>query len=146
MRASPALRVSLKRFGVWRGAVALLTLLAGAVLVAWVWAMNPAQQHHRWSWLLATLLGALVLGIAVSLWRTRPFDLHWDGERWHLAEGTDAQPGELAVALDLGPWLLLRFRTHPRGPTRWLPVQRRGLEAQWHALRCAVHATAGEGP
>jgi hypothetical protein len=36
--------------------------------------------------------------------------------------------------------MLLRFT--PDAPARmtWLPVQRRGLEAQWHALRCAVYS------
>ena len=142
MRASPALHVSLNRFGAWRGAVAALVLLAGSVVLAWLWATDPAQPHHRWSSVLATLIGAAALGLGASLWRIRPCDLRWDGERWHLGDVDGEQPGELAVALDLGPWLLLRFKAH--GATRWLPVQRRGLEAQWHALRCAVHATPGD--
>jgi hypothetical protein len=28
----------------------------------------------------------------------------------------------------------------PRRRATWLPVQRRGIERQWHALRCSVHS------
>jgi hypothetical protein len=49
-------------------------------------------------------------------------------------------PGNVAVVIDLGPWMLLRFTADAPPRTTWLPVQRRGLEAQWHALRCAVYS------
>jgi hypothetical protein len=55
------------------------------------------------------------------------------------------------VAIDLGGWLLLRFYAEPvrraagdamrRGRTpAWIAVQRRGLEADWHAIRCTVYS------
>jgi hypothetical protein len=37
--------------------------------------------------------------------------------------------------------MLLRFVDEsPRTRTTWIPVQRAGIEGDWHALRCAVHA------
>ncbi len=53
--------------------------------------------------------------------------------------------GELAVAVavDLGSFLLLTLAgtgDGERRSRRWLPVQRRGLENDWHALRCAVYS------
>jgi hypothetical protein len=53
-----------------------------------------------------------------------------------------------AAALDLGSSLLLTLprAAAPRRPSRrGLPVQRRGLEAGWHALRCAVYAPPLDG-
>jgi hypothetical protein len=77
----------------------------------------------------------------------RPIDLRWDGQAWYLGDATsDAVPGELGVMLDLGAWMLLRFKPLPSGKVVWLPVQRRGLEAEWHALRCAVYASRSARP
>ena len=74
--------------------------------------------------------------LAVSLWRVPVQSLRWDGKVWHL----DTAAGELKVAVDLGPWMLLLFTPQAPGRASWLPVQRRGLEAQWHALRCAIYS------
>jgi hypothetical protein len=79
----------------------------------------------------------LTLVLTVSLWRVSARSLRWDGQVWWL----DAVPGGMKVVIDLGPWMLLSFT--PAAPGRlmsWLPVQRRGLEPQWHALRCAVYS------
>jgi hypothetical protein len=47
----------------------------------------------------------------------------------------------VAVAIDLGGWMLLRFVPGAGGGrARWIALQRHGLEPQWHALRCAVYA------
>jgi len=43
------------------------------------------------------------------------------------------------VAVDLGAFLLLRL-VEQRRTIVWLPVQRRGVESQWHALRCAAYS------
>ena len=45
----------------------------------------------------------------------------------------DARPRRLDAAA------LRARRGRAARATRWLPVQRRGLEAHWHALRCAVY-------
>ena len=134
MRASPACQVSLRRFGVWRAAVLGLSLLGVACVAAWLLQREvaPSTLVVAATAAAASLLAALV----ASLWRMPAVDLRWDGQVWHL----DAVSGDLAAVIDLGPWMLLRFT--PDAPARmtWLPVQRRGLEAQWHALRCAVYS------
>jgi len=106
---------------------------------------------------LAAWIGALlaVPALAASLMRVPAVTLRWDGQQWWLARLTrssraaaaaqiEAVAGEVEVALDFGAWMLLRFRpasgVHREGSARWLPVQRRGLESHWHALRCAVYS------
>ncbi len=142
--------MALSRFGVWHAAVWSLALAAAALVVGWAWASNSAQAHQPWAWSIAALLAAMALGLAYSLGTVAPFSLDWDGERWLLrrshASPSQAQSGDLTVAFDLGAWMLLRFAADAPGhpATRWLPVQRAGLEAQWHALRCAVYARRAE--
>jgi len=106
---------------------------------------------------LAAWVGAMlgVPALAVSLMRVPAVSLRWDGQQWWLARlarsarvssaaQVDAIAGDVDVALDFGGWILLRFRPaspgRREGAIRWLPVQRRGLEAHWHALRCAVYS------
>ena len=78
--------------------------------------------------------------------------MRWDGQRWHLAlaqasahsHGGEPAAGQLAVAIDLGGWLLLRFAAEAVAATRpraaWIPLQRRGLEGEWHAIRGTLHS------
>ena len=134
MRASPACQVSLQRFGAWRLAVCSLAMAGAAAMAAWLFGRGSPVSIGLMMLVAAATLTMLIL--AASLWRVPAQSLRWDGRAWQL----DAAPGELNVAIDLGPWLLLRFTPDADGRMRWLPVQRRGLEAQWHALRCAVYA------
>jgi hypothetical protein len=56
---------------------------------------------------------------------------------------TESGPWRAQVALDWGSFMLLRLDS-PEAPdrwrVRWLPVQQRGLQPEWHALRCALHS------
>ena len=62
-----------------------------------------------------------------------------DGAWTFVSDAGVRRTGTLEVAMDLGGLLLLRLVGQRR--TRvWLPVQRRGLESQWHGLRCAVYS------
>lgn len=147
MRASPAFQITIVRFGVWRTAVGAALLLALSSLAAW-W----AAHHDEASGVLAVAGLAALATIAggAGLLRCPPVSLRWDTERWHLgpasAPGEEPEAGNLAIALDLGAWMLLKFESDQRR-VGWLPVQRRGLEAQWHALRCAVYcARSASGP
>ena len=145
MRASPAFQVVLARFGVWRWAVLGFALSGACVMAAWL-VSQPASAPAATCWLTALLaLGLLVLGASSSC--MRPVSLRWDGQLWHLgppaSAGHEPHDGELRVLIDLGPWMLLRFEPADstwRRRATWLPVQRRGLESQWHALRCAVYS------
>jgi hypothetical protein len=145
MRASPAFQVVLDRFGVWRWAVLGFALSGACVMAAWL-AAQPASVPAAMRWLTA-LVAFAVLGLGACASRVQPVSLRWDGQLWHLgppaSAGHEPRSGELRVLIDLGPWMLLRFEPAAstwRHRATWLPAQRRGLESQWHALRCAAHS------
>ena len=147
MRASPPVHVPLRCFGAWRVAVLALTVSGLTVMGAWL--LQREQPPLAWV-VVGLACGAPLLAcLGVSLAKVSAVDLWWDGQGWSLRSwltaNADPVVGEVSVAIDLGAWMLLRFRpsnaSRWRRPT-WLPVQRRGIESQWHALRCAVHAPA----
>jgi hypothetical protein len=141
MRAAPAFQVSLRRFGVWRGAVLSLAGLAMATMAAWLFTQERPVAIAAWAATITSI--AAIGGLAVWAARIAPVDLRWDGQTWFASGHADEPvPGELHVAIDLGRWMLLRFSpAAPAGATViWLPVQRRGIESQWHALRCSVYS------
>ena len=144
MRASPAIHVSVSRFGLWRGAVGVLAMAVVCTILLWLVDRDPPAAASTQA-IVGVLLCA-VIGLAISLARVRHVGLRWDGQAWHLSDAgnsTAETPGEVAVAIDLGAWMLLRFKpvAHTGLPqARWLPVQRRGLEGSWHGLRCALYS------
>jgi hypothetical protein len=146
MRAAPPFQVSLRRFGVWRLGVLLFAALGLCSVAAWVHTREQAAGFQFWMILLASVV--IVLALTMSLFRLPPVNLRWDGLSWHLGapdvRAVDMVAGDVQAVIDLGPWMLLRFvaaDSRPRRPTtRWLPVQRHGLEGQWHALRCSVYS------
>jgi xanthosine utilization system XapX-like protein len=145
MRGSPSCVIAVRRFTVWRAAIAAVTLPALASLIAWL-VLAPAA-HVAVVGIAATLFGLTVIAWAASLLRTSPVELRWDGSTWSRRSlaGLPAAPasGELDVAIDLGSFLLLRFAPHSAGrwrPMHWIPVERRGLEREWHSFRCAVYS------
>jgi len=129
MQAPPAFSVSVVRFGVWRGICLAASLAAVSAALAWacsLWDTRP----------LATVVPMMVLPMVWRAMRAhQPFHLRWDTQAWHL--GPIA--GRLSVAVDAGGWMLLCFTPEGGRRSRWLPVQRRGLEVAWHALRCTVY-------
>jgi hypothetical protein len=143
MQPSPPVSIELRHFGLWRTAVIGVAVLTLAALYGWSnGSPEPVAGAPRWA--VAFALAAVVS--ATGLLRlARPVSLRWDGHCWHLGPlqipGKEPRPGQLTVAIDLGGWMLLRFVPNA-GPrrARWLPAQRRGVAAQWHALRCAVYS------
>src|SRR5882724_10143686 len=145
MHASPAFQITIRHFGIWRFASVLAVFATGAVAGAWLFAMWPV----RWGWIcvIACLFAVCALWVGVDCWQLRPQSLRWDTQGWHLGSsallGREPHPGQVVVALELGFWMLLRF-VHQQGPwwcrSTWLPVQRQGHRAEWHALRCAVYS------
>jgi hypothetical protein len=146
MRSFAPAQFTIQDFGHWRAALGLLALLSVVTLVAWFFARPAPRDVLAWL-MLATAILALVVWPIWPLANPAPVSLRWDARCWHLGpvDGVGCEPerGELSVAIDLGHWMLLRFTPAQapagRRPT-WLPVQRAGLEAQWHALRCALHS------
>ena len=110
------------------------------------------MQHNAIACFAVALVAAIALAIvtvaiAVSLIRdVEPGVFSYRDGHASFAPTSARRPGvasaDLAVAIDLGSFLLLTLSTSDGGrrSRRWLPVQRRGLEQDWHALRCAVHA------
>lgn len=144
MRAAPAFHVTVTRFGVWRGVVATLAVLTSSALIAWL--MSTDEFVQSWLRLTIAACGFAVVITAAGLGRCEPTSLRWDTQCWQLGPasmvGEEPASGSLSVALDLGNWMLLKFAgkdLQKRERVIWLPIQRRGLESQWHALRCAVY-------
>lgn len=146
MRTAPALQVTVARYGLWRGALLGLAVAATAAVTLW-WATAGVPAAAGASVLLGTLL--LSGWLLRAEWRRPPCVLRWDGQCWHW--GTPGAPaarhgsGRVVVTLDLGSWMLLRLvpdgaDRRRRARAAWLPVQARGLEPHWHALRCAVYS------
>ena len=145
MRASPAFQLVLDRFGVWRACVLVVALIGAGVMAAWLVSQPPSMPSVVRAGLVIAAFALLFLGASAA--RVPPVSVRWDGQRWHLgppdSAGHEPDSGDMRVVLDLGPWMLLRFEPAEstwRARASWLPAQRRGLEAQWHALRCAVYS------
>ena len=142
MRESPVFDVGLRRFDRWRAFIVLLAAAAVATLTAWAWAMarfgDDGDSVVVFS--LAALLAVASVAVAGSLIRVPSGVLSSRHGAWTFAvEGGASRSGPLTVAIDLGPFLLLHLDDAALGRI-WLPVQRRGLEREWHALRCAVYS------
>ncbi|HEX7438718.1 MAG TPA: hypothetical protein VF319_01360 [Caldimonas sp.] len=141
MRASPPIDIELNRDGLWHGAVVALVLVTGATWILFGDGTVPIAAS-------AAALGCALVAaaLAFSAVRSPGARLRWNGARWQLGQAAgrpgDGVEGDVAVAVDLGAWMLLRFVADAvdGGGVTWLPVRRRGLEARWHALRCAVYS------
>ncbi|HEY2560332.1 MAG TPA: hypothetical protein VGI48_11535 [Caldimonas sp.] len=142
MRESLVFEVHLRRFWVWRSAVGAVAFAAVATVLAWGFATSAAHDDDSIAVVLAvaTVLTLATVAVAVSLARVPAGVLACrDGEWTFASEAGPSRSGPMVVAIDWGSFLLLRIDAglHARV---WLPVQRRGLERDWHALRCAVYS------
>ncbi len=145
MRGAPPCEIAVGRCRAWTFAVVLVAVAGLGALAAWL-ASSPLGES---TWARGGIAAAslAVVALAASLLRSTALVLRWDGARWSVASPVASAvvpaPGELLVALDLGTFLLLWFLPEGRsGPcaVRWIPVERRGLEREWHAFRCAVYS------
>lgn len=139
MRAAPAVQATLAPDPGWAIFMRALAASALAGLTAWAaqWLPAPAAAAG-----LAAALAALVgWFLGPMLVAPHAGSLHWDGAAWSWqAQGwPQAQPGTVAVMIDLGPWMLLRFV--PTGAAAvWLPVAEAACGSAWRPLRAALHA------
>ena len=146
MRAAPALCIRIEASPATRRLISILAALAAAVSAGWM-----AQRVEASRAVAAAVAGCAALLAAVPALagsRREAVTLTWDTRRWTLADSSGlASEGEIAVAIDLGVWLLLSFTpTLGSRRVRWLAVSRHGLETHWHALHCALHSPRPRAP
>ena len=141
MRGAPPVEIRVRRQGSWRAFVVALVILTAVSIGLWVASAEIGTAVK------GVLAAATLAAGAAALSTTAPFDLslRWTGSSWALSPGgapaSEPVAGVMTVAIDLGSWMLLRFVDEsPRTRTTWIPIQRAGIEGDWHALRCAVHA------
>jgi hypothetical protein len=142
MRETLSFEVRLRRFEVWRSAVVAVAFVAVAVVAAWAWSIAATRSGDDvvWIYAVAAVLAAGTIVAAASLARTPAGVLACGDGGWSFARDSQATvEGRLTVALDWGAFLLLRIDSGS-GARLWVPVQRRGLERDWHALRCALYS------
>jgi hypothetical protein len=145
MHVPPSFQMTVGRFGAWRSSLG--GLVACAALAWALWAFAAAGAHP--ALVAVTAIVLLVCGWAIldGLARRPRFHLRWDTQAWYLSAGHDPREaplrGRLEIAIDAGAWMLLCFHAEGRtgfaGAAAWLPVQRRGHEARWHALRLTLY-------
>jgi len=142
MRESVFFELRLRRFRVWRLAVWSVAGTAIVALAAWAAGMwdSQAQSGRVLVAAVAAGLALATFAVASSLARVQAGVLTCADGAWSYASDAGLRwSGKLEVAMDLGAFLLLRLVGEPHG-SAWLPVQRRGLEAQWPGFRCAVYS------
>jgi hypothetical protein len=137
VHAAPPVRVSLGRSVGWVAFVAACAGIATANLAAWVLLRNEAPVA------IALVLG--LVAAAFAAWRMqcshRPADLVWSGSQWQW----QGLAGDVQVALDLGPWMLLRFQPLV-GRRCWIAASRASAAGPWAALRAALYARRPDDP
>lgn len=115
--------------------------LAAAVAAQWLAA--------RFEWSSAWQIGCMGLAVAavatvLGCFRcpasSPPRELAWTGDCWTL----DGRPGAVALRMDLGPWLLLRYQGQAGArDIVWLPVNLSASRRTAAMLRAALLAQAG---
>ncbi|WP_295855944.1 hypothetical protein [uncultured Xylophilus sp.] len=143
MHAAPSVRFPVVRSR--RAAVlwAAAWILGAASVGYWSVAVPDVPASIR----VIALLWVLATGaMAWHAWYRSPQGtLGWDGQHWHWEPAergaSETPPGRIALCRDLQGLMLLRFEP-AAGRGRWLWTDHASSPQHWHALRCAVHATA----
>lgn len=125
-----------------------------AAFAAWLashgWAMLRPDAMPPWvPALVATVSGTLAGAVAwAATGRIGSATLAWSRGNWLLtgpAPQATATRGALELMLDLGPWMLLRFRAHDRRASRWFGVDASAAGPRWHLLRAALYRPQRRG-
>ena len=146
MHGSPPCAITVVRFGVWRAAVAAVALAALAALGAW---LARARRSASGAWARSRRGG--LRRSPPSRWRRRSWRqpavrLRWDGLAGPSSAAAGAGRSSRAgwrSRSTCGSFLLLRFVPaggRGRRPSAGSRSAARGLEHEWHALRCAVYS------
>ena len=153
MHAAPPVEVSTAPAARVARPVAALIVAAAAVWGAWAashWAdgAGPGSPDGA-AWILCATTGAAAIVVATRLLlrvaRARTAALRWNGQEWSLADNDRSRIGHAQLMLDLGPWMLVRFRPGntdgtPAGRSSavWLPLRESRDPVRWAALRGAL--------
>jgi hypothetical protein len=159
MRAAASFEIGLQTGLRERVLVSLWSAVSLAAFAAWLashgWATVRPDTMPAWvPALAASVSGVLAAAAAWVCGRGERATLAWSRGSWLLtrpAPDAPATPGSLALMLDLGPWMLLRFRAVDRRASRWFCIDESAAGPAWHALRAAVYrpvrrGTAPKGP
>ena len=146
MRAAPAFEFDVAPARRERVALAMIGGACTAVVAAWIWSLVDATAgpagRGAMAW-LALSVGATVLG-GWAGWRLAPREprtLAWRQGQWTLCRRAAAPcEGTVQVKLDLGGWMLLRFRPTADSAASWLAVSDHDAGLAWHPLRATLFA------
>lgn len=140
MRGAPPVHLNCTVCKAWLWAELVLHCLAAAVAAYWL--TSQAGLPSRWPVVGAGLAAVVTWVVFARRATRRPVrELAWTGERWTL----DAQPGAVALKMDLGRWLLLHFRADAGVREGvWLPLELSSSGRAVVLLRAALLAHAGQ--
>jgi len=147
MHAAPPVRIRVVTDTLWRGFVVACASVAAANLMAWALSWTSASV---WLGGLALLISACAAAALTQRQPGHSLDLVgaliWDSACWQWAcAANPPRTGTVQVMIDLGPWLLLRFRPSVEPAAgAWLAISRRSAAGQWPAWRAALYAPIPE--
>jgi hypothetical protein len=145
MHAAPPVRMNLSTDPRWHAFIVICTSAAAANFGAWF--ASQAEGSLTAGGVSALVSAVLAGGLTLILLRRSNSGgvLSWDGAVWRWAPATgssvasDPVAGDVRVVIDLGIWILVRFRSAPpRHDVVWWPVSRRFAGALWPAWRTAL--------
>lgn len=136
MRGAPSVSVPVGRSRLGQRLVLGLAGLGALLLAAWTLA-SPAPLRQGGVALLLLLVGGWAWHSQRPGWQGL---LHGQGGEWHLLDGPQPRPVDVAATLDLQALLLLRVAEREGGAIHWHWLTAGGDAAHWQAVRCAVHA------
>jgi hypothetical protein len=142
MPSAPAFELDWRPGWTERAACAIVGAATAAAVAAWLGSHLAADTSHGWPSLASAILAAIVGGGLAWRWTPRLAGrIAWHDGRWTLqCDREPALEGSLRPMLDLGSWLLLRFRPLSPGRTRWLGIGRGSAGSAWHPLRATLFA------
>lgn len=150
--ATATVRIDVPRDTAWRRASLVLGSTTGMALAAWIagWQSWPAWAA------VAAMTALAVVGATIGLaWLRAPagrLSRHGNAWWWHAAGQADMAPdagtrGDVAVTIDLGRWMLVRFEPVPAATgCLWLPLSLAVAGPDWCAWRSLLLSSRATAP